>query len=78
MSQLTQFIKSPEEIFELGIEDAYYNGVSLIEWPEKMEKYLPQNTIKIKFEILDGDKRRIMISCENSNQLLRIKQHVKK
>ena len=29
-------IKEPEEIFELGIEDAFADGVSLIEWPERM------------------------------------------
>jgi len=33
-----------EEVFELGIEDAFYGGVSLVEWPEKLNiqpsKYL--------------------------------------
>ena len=34
-------IKSPEEVFELGMEEAVYQGVCLIEWPEKMGVYLP-------------------------------------
>lgn len=29
-------LKSPEEIFEIGMEDALYGGVCLIEWPEQM------------------------------------------
>ncbi|MBQ8465469.1 MAG: tRNA (adenosine(37)-N6)-threonylcarbamoyltransferase complex ATPase subunit type 1 TsaE [Alphaproteobacteria bacterium] len=40
-------LKSPEEIFELGMEEAVYEGVCLIEWPEKMGGYLPKKTIKI-------------------------------
>lgn len=66
-------IKSPEEIFELGIEDAFYQGVSLIEWPEKMERYLPPHTVKIQILPLNENSRRIVISCENSNMLMRLK-----
>lgn len=66
-------IKSPEEVFELGIEDAFYQGVSLIEWPEKMEKYLPANTIKIQILPYGENQRRILISCENADQLARLK-----
>jgi tRNA A37 threonylcarbamoyladenosine biosynthesis protein TsaE len=40
-------LKSPDEIFELGIEEAMYEGVCLIEWPEKMGGYLPKKAIKI-------------------------------
>ena len=66
-------IKSPEEVFELGIEDAFYQGVSLIEWPEKMERYLPSHAIKIEILPLGENSRRILISCENSDQLRRLK-----
>lgn len=66
-------IKSPEEVFELGIEDAFYQGVSLIEWPEKMEKYLPARAIRIKMQSIDENTRRIMISSENADWLRRIK-----
>lgn len=66
-------IKSPEEVFELGIEDAFYQGVSLIEWPEKMERYLPSHAIKIQILPLNENSRRILISCENSEQLARLK-----
>ena len=40
-------LKSAEEIFELGMEEAMYEGVCLIEWPEKMASYLPRKAIKI-------------------------------
>lgn len=41
-------LKDPDEIFELGMEEAMYNGVSLIEWPEKMGGYLPKHAIRIE------------------------------
>ena len=66
-------IKTPEEVFELGIEDAFYQGVSLIEWPEKMEEYLPAGTIKIRIVPEGDNRRRILISSENTDWLKRIK-----
>ena len=41
-------LKSPEEIFELGMEEALYEGVCLIEWPEKMGGYLPKTAFPYK------------------------------
>ena len=43
-------LKKPDEVLELGIEDAFYDGVSLIEWPEKMGSYLPEKKV-LKIEI---------------------------
>ena len=69
-------IKSPEEVFELGIEDAFHYGVSIIEWPEKMGTYLPKYAISIKFMPLENDSRRIIITCDNGEQFMRIKKAV--
>ena len=41
-------LKDPDEIFELGMEEAMYQGVCLIEWPEKMGSYLPRRAIMVK------------------------------
>lgn len=41
-------LKNPEEIFELGMEEAMYQGVCLIEWPENMGGYLPRRAIMVK------------------------------
>lgn len=51
-------LKSAEEIFELGMEEALYEGVCLIEWPEKMAGYLPRKAIKIEITP-DGQGRKI-------------------
>ena len=50
-------LKSAEEIFELDMEEAMYEGVCLIEWPEKMGGYLPLKAIRINITtITDGRK----------------------
>jgi tRNA threonylcarbamoyladenosine biosynthesis protein TsaE len=42
-------LKSPEEAWELGIEDAFAEGVSLIEWPERLGPVLPRRRLEIEF-----------------------------
>jgi len=45
-------LEDTEEIFELGIEEAFQSGVSLIEWPERLGSYTPKNHLLI--EITQG------------------------
>ncbi len=54
-------LKQPEEAYELGIEDAFLDGVSLIEWPEKIGYLLPKNAIRITIEINADQSRLITI-----------------
>lgn len=35
-------LEDPEEVLELGIEEAYSKGITLIEWPEKLGPYKPK------------------------------------
>jgi tRNA threonylcarbamoyladenosine biosynthesis protein TsaE len=51
-------IENAEEIFELGIEDAMSDGISLIEWPDRMGAYLPFERLDIIFSIGDEEGRR--------------------
>jgi tRNA threonylcarbamoyladenosine biosynthesis protein TsaE len=37
----------PEEGWELGIEEAFGEGISLIEWPERLGALLPRNRLEI-------------------------------
>lgn len=52
-------LKTPEEAYELGIEDAFVDGVSMIEWPDKIGSLLPKKHKSITFEILSSGKRKI-------------------
>jgi len=43
-------LKSPEEAIELDIEDAFAEGISLIEWPERLGRFLPAERLDIGLE----------------------------
>ena len=60
-------IKSSEEAWELGIEDAFSEGISLIEWPERLGPLLPRRRLEIEFLFGDRpDERRARIDAGES------------
>ncbi|MDD3292640.1 MAG: tRNA (adenosine(37)-N6)-threonylcarbamoyltransferase complex ATPase subunit type 1 TsaE [Candidatus Pacebacteria bacterium] len=54
-------IENIKEVKSLGLEEIFKNpnNIVLVEWGEKIKKILPSNTIKIKFEFLEENKRKI-------------------
>ncbi|GHT90588.1 hypothetical protein FACS1894122_01250 [Alphaproteobacteria bacterium] len=52
-------IKSSDEFNELGLEEAFQNCITIIEWPEIIDNYLPTNRIKIRFSITEDNNRMI-------------------
>ena len=49
-----------DEVVELGIEDAFSDGIVLIEWPEKAIKLLPEKRLEIHFEFSQHHEERIL------------------
>lgn len=47
-------IRAPEEAWELGIEEAFITGISLIEWPERLGQLLPDRRLELSFTFGDG------------------------
>ena len=45
-----------EEIFELGLEEAFAEGISLIEWPERIAHLIPEPALFIRLD-LEGAAR---------------------
>ncbi len=40
-------VDAPEDVFELGFEDALAEGVSLVEWPERLGPLLPPDRLVV-------------------------------
>ena len=40
-------LKSPDEILELGFDDALDDGCVLVEWPDRLGPYLPGNRLDV-------------------------------
>lgn len=51
------------EVYDMGYEDYFYSGAyCFVEWPEKVESLMPEETVKVRIkEAIDG-QREIMIS----------------
>ena len=64
-------LKSPDEIFELGMEEALYEGVCLIEWKEKMGGYLPKNCFSIQISA-HPEGREISITSTSAEKISRL------
>lgn len=55
-------LKSEQEALEIGTEEYFYGeGVSLVEWPEKIEGLIPEEAIWIEITHLPDNKRKIEI-----------------
>lgn len=53
-------LKSIEEAFDIGYEEYFYSGYyCFIEWPEKVENLLPDDSVRIT--ISEGDGKRLII-----------------
>lgn len=57
-----------DEMYDIGIDDYLFGeGICLIEWPEKIEDILPDNTISVKITKnvdISDDYREILIERE--------------
>jgi tRNA threonylcarbamoyladenosine biosynthesis protein TsaE len=52
-------MEAPEQIFELGWEEARADGIVLVEWPERLGARLPKHK-SVTLEV-DGDGRRAIV-----------------
>ena len=64
-------LEKTSEIFELGVEEAFYSGVSLVEWPERMASFSPRNMWQVKIEMVP-EGRKITISTNDADKEKRL------
>lgn len=56
-------INNLSEAFDMGYEEYFYSGdLCLVEWPEKIEPLLPDDTMVVKIEILGESVRKFILS----------------
>ncbi len=56
-------LSAPEELDEIGLDDAVADGAVLIEWPERAGSRLPASRLQLSFEIV-GAAREVGVSGE--------------
>jgi len=55
-------MESPREALEIGAEEYFYGeGITVIEWPERIESLIPPKAIWISIEAPDKKTRKFVI-----------------
>lgn len=54
-------LTSPDEAYEIGLDEALVDGAAVIEWPERLGHHLPRDRLDIEL-IADGDRRRARLT----------------
>ena len=57
-------LEAPEQVFELGWEDARADGIALVEWAERLGPLLPRERLTVTLAT-EGDGRRATIEGES-------------
>ena len=68
-------LRDPEEAWELGIEDAFRDGISLIEWPERLGPLLPKRRLDIALipgKLPEGRRAKIEAGPEWAERIARL------
>ena len=53
-------LEKAEDVWELGLEEAFEEGACLIEWPERIERFLPDDLLVLALKA-DGEARHLTI-----------------
>ncbi len=51
----------PDEVWELGLDEAFDRAICLVEWPDRLGRHLPPGALRLRLEA-EGDGRRAVLS----------------
>lgn len=54
-------LKNCDEALELGLEEAFFETICLIEWPERLEGYFPEKRLEIHFQLHNDTTRSLTL-----------------
>ena len=62
-------LSSPDEVWELGLDDAVATAICLIEWPDRLGNFAPAHAVNITLSS-EAEGRRAVLSGATHSQLL--------
>ncbi|MFO7294867.1 MAG: tRNA (adenosine(37)-N6)-threonylcarbamoyltransferase complex ATPase subunit type 1 TsaE [Caldicoprobacter sp.] len=63
-------LSGPDEVLDLGYEEFFYgDGVSIVEWPERLEYLCPEEYVRVEIEIAGEGKREITVDAVGDRYL---------
>lgn len=58
-------LTSPEEVIELGLDEAFETAVSFVEWPDRLGDLAPLSACRLAFSY-EGDGRQVVIEWDRA------------
>jgi tRNA threonylcarbamoyladenosine biosynthesis protein TsaE len=56
-------LKNMQEAFDIGAEEYFYSGnYCFIEWPDRIERLLPEDTVWVSITVLDNGERQVTLT----------------
>jgi tRNA threonylcarbamoyladenosine biosynthesis protein TsaE len=62
-------LRHPDEVLELGLDEAFDSAICLIEWPDRLGSLLPKGALRLGFA-LEGEGRRVVFLPGQSTDLV--------
>ncbi len=59
-------LSNPDEVYELGIEQAFEEAICLIEWPSRLGEIAPKSALNIEISILGETERAFKFYWSNA------------
>ena len=56
-------LSHPNEVIELGLEQAFSNAICLIEWPDRLGDLAPRDAIRLELSA-EGEGRMVSVRCD--------------
>ncbi len=61
-------LSHPDEVYELGLDDAFQSALCLIEWPDRLGDATPESALSLQFEYgVNDDARRVTFSATSGD-----------
>lgn len=54
-------LKTPDQCFELGLDDAFGTSLCLIEWPDRLGPYAPKDALHVEIQLAQNPNARIVV-----------------
>jgi tRNA threonylcarbamoyladenosine biosynthesis protein TsaE len=59
-------LTSMDELYELGLDQAFEDDICLIEWPDRLGSMRPESALSVHLETIDDDARRVLLEWSDS------------
>lgn len=68
-------LSHPDEVWELGLHDAFSTAICIVEWPDRLGRHLPQGALRIslssegegRLATLSGGRAGLIAALRNAN-----------